>query len=178
MAEIGNAVGGELGLVAAHYPIDRGACAENQTGRGERDSAGSDRFRERCGKCPVRPAVRLCVVRLNDLLHRLVSLRKREKQATEIVDVNDRQAASRGQKDKAGFGHLEQLQRLLQSAMPRLDRDDEPRDAWPVIVERIDARPATQRALALKDRYQFKTGMDAQSWRAMFPHMKTVPATQ
>ena len=36
----------------------------------------------------------------------------------------------------------EQLQRLLQSALPRLDRDDEPRDAWPVIVERIDARPA------------------------------------
>jgi GST-like protein len=42
----------------------------------------------------------------------------------------------------------------------------------------IDARPAAQRVLALKDRYQFKTSMDAQSWRAMFPHMKTAPITQ
>ena len=40
----------------------------------------------------------------------------------------------------------------------------------------IDARPAAQRALALKDRYHFKTEMDAQSWRAMFPHMGTPPA--
>jgi len=34
---------------------------------------------ERCGKFPVRPAIRPCVVRLNDLLHRIVSLRKRKK---------------------------------------------------------------------------------------------------
>ena len=44
------------------------------------------------------------------------------------------------------------------------------------LVEAVDARPAAQRALALKERYTFKTEMDAQSWRAMFPHMKTLPA--
>lgn len=46
------------------------------------------------------------------------------------------------------------------------------------LLAAIDARPAAQRALALKDRYRFKTEMDARSWRAMFPHMKTVPAPQ
>jgi GST-like protein len=46
------------------------------------------------------------------------------------------------------------------------------------VLAAIDARPASQRALALKDRYEFKTSMDAQSWHAMFPHMKTVPPSQ
>jgi GST-like protein len=43
------------------------------------------------------------------------------------------------------------------------------------MLDAIDARPAAQRAQALKERYQFKTEMDAQSWQAMFPHMKAAP---
>ncbi len=46
------------------------------------------------------------------------------------------------------------------------------------LLAAIDARPAAQRVAALTDRYQFKTEMDAQSWRAMFPHMKTPPSAQ
>jgi GST-like protein len=42
-------------------------------------------------------------------------------------------------------------------------------------VETIDARPAAQRALAMKDLYNFKTSMDAQSWRAMFAHIAQPP---
>lgn len=55
-------------------------------------------------------------------------------------------------------------------------------DAWTQlpnlkrVLDAIDARPAAQRALALKDRYQFKTEMDAQAWRAMFPHLQQPPA--
>lgn len=55
-------------------------------------------------------------------------------------------------------------------------------DAWARLphlqrlLDAIDARPAAQRALALKNRYQFKTEMDAQAWRAMFPHMQQPPA--
>ncbi len=37
------------------------------------------------------------------------------------------------------------------------------------LVETIDARPAAQRAIALKDRYTFKTEMDAEAQAAMFP---------
>ena len=40
------------------------------------------------------------------------------------------------------------------------------------LLDMIDARPAAQRALALKDRYSFKTGMDEQARRAMFPHLQ------
>lgn len=55
-------------------------------------------------------------------------------------------------------------------------------DAWAQLpnlkrlLDTIDARPAALRALALKDRYQFKTDMDAQAWRAMFPHLQQPPA--
>jgi GST-like protein len=50
-------------------------------------------------------------------------------------------------------------------------------DAWRELphlkrlMDMIDARPAAQRALALKDRYQFKTELDDQARAAMFPHM-------
>ena len=37
------------------------------------------------------------------------------------------------------------------------------------LVEEISARPAAQRAIALKDRHAFKTEMDEESKRAMFP---------
>lgn len=40
------------------------------------------------------------------------------------------------------------------------------------LLDTIDERPAAQRALALKDRYAFKTDMDARAWQAMFPHMR------
>ena len=43
-------------------------------------------------------------------------------------------------------------------------------------VDTIDARPAAQRALAMKDLYAFKTGMDAVAWHAMFPHIEHPPA--
>jgi GST-like protein len=37
------------------------------------------------------------------------------------------------------------------------------------LVDEIGARPAAQKALALKDRYTFKTEMDEEAKRAMFP---------
>ncbi len=38
------------------------------------------------------------------------------------------------------------------------------------LVDTIDARPSAQRALAMKDLHAFKTEMDAEASRAMFPH--------
>ena len=40
------------------------------------------------------------------------------------------------------------------------------------LVDEISARPAAQRASALKDRHKFKTEMDAEALAAMFPHMQ------
>ena len=39
------------------------------------------------------------------------------------------------------------------------------------LVDEISARPAAQRAVALKDRHKFKTEMDAEARAAMFPHL-------
>ena len=39
------------------------------------------------------------------------------------------------------------------------------------LVDEISARPAAQRAVALKDRHKFKTEMDAEAMGAMFPHL-------
>jgi GSH-dependent disulfide-bond oxidoreductase len=39
------------------------------------------------------------------------------------------------------------------------------------MVDEISARPAAQRAVALKDKHKFKTEMDDQARNAMFPHM-------
>jgi GSH-dependent disulfide-bond oxidoreductase len=39
------------------------------------------------------------------------------------------------------------------------------------LVDEISSRPAAQRAVALKDRHQFKTEMDDEARRAMFRHM-------
>jgi GST-like protein len=41
------------------------------------------------------------------------------------------------------------------------------------LVDEIEARPAAQRALKLKDRYTFKTENDEESRRHMFRHIKT-----
>ena len=40
------------------------------------------------------------------------------------------------------------------------------------LVDEISARPAAQRAVALKDRHKFKTEMDSEALNAMFPHLK------
>ena len=39
-------------------------------------------------------------------------------------------------------------------------------------VDEVSARPAAQRALALKDKHSFKTEMDETARVAMFPHLK------
>jgi len=39
------------------------------------------------------------------------------------------------------------------------------------LVDEISARPAAQKAVALKDRHKFKTEMDAEALQAMFPHL-------
>ena len=39
------------------------------------------------------------------------------------------------------------------------------------LVDEINARPAAQRAAALKDKHKFKTEMDADAVKAMFPHL-------
>jgi GST-like protein len=41
------------------------------------------------------------------------------------------------------------------------------------LVDEITARPAAQRAVALKDKHTFKTEMDEESRKAMFPHLST-----
>ncbi|MBM3537195.1 MAG: glutathione S-transferase family protein [Alphaproteobacteria bacterium] len=40
------------------------------------------------------------------------------------------------------------------------------------LVDEISARPAAQRAVALKDKHKFKTEMDDEARNAMFPHLK------
>lgn len=44
------------------------------------------------------------------------------------------------------------------------------------LIDEISARPAAQRAVALKDRHKFKTEMDAEAIAAMFPHLKETVA--
>jgi GST-like protein len=39
------------------------------------------------------------------------------------------------------------------------------------LVDEIEARPATQRALALKDRFTFKAELDDEARRHMFKHL-------
>jgi GSH-dependent disulfide-bond oxidoreductase len=39
------------------------------------------------------------------------------------------------------------------------------------LVDEIAARPAAQRAVALKDRHKFKTEMDDEARKALFRHM-------
>jgi GST-like protein len=39
------------------------------------------------------------------------------------------------------------------------------------LIDEINARPAAQKAATLKDRHKFKTEMDAESLKAMFPHL-------
>jgi GST-like protein len=40
------------------------------------------------------------------------------------------------------------------------------------LTDEISARPAAQKAAALKERHKFKTEMDAEALQAMFPHLK------
>ena len=40
------------------------------------------------------------------------------------------------------------------------------------LVDDISARPAAQRAIALKDKHKFKTEMDSEALDAMFPHLR------
>ena len=41
------------------------------------------------------------------------------------------------------------------------------------LVDELSARPAGQRAVALKDRHAFKAEMDADAMKNMFPSIKT-----
>ena len=57
-------------------------------------------------------------------------------------------------------------------------------DAWQELpnvkrlVDTIDARPAAQRAVAIKDRYTFKTANDEEARRAMFPQNERLKAAE
>jgi len=44
------------------------------------------------------------------------------------------------------------------------------------LVDEISARPAAARALALKDKFVFKTEMDEEAKHIMFGHLKTKAA--
>src|SRR5215467_13134787 len=44
------------------------------------------------------------------------------------------------------------------------------------LADEINARPAAQKAVALKDRHKFKTEMDEEALDAMFPHLKVKAA--
>jgi GST-like protein len=44
------------------------------------------------------------------------------------------------------------------------------------LFDAINARPAAQRVAAFKDRHAFKTEMDDEARRAMFPHLARAPA--
>lgn len=46
------------------------------------------------------------------------------------------------------------------------------------LVDNVNARPAAHRAVAIKDRYTFKTGMDAQAQAAMFPQNARLAASR
>jgi GSH-dependent disulfide-bond oxidoreductase len=62
----------------------------------------------------------------------------------------------------AGRGSFQPcLAMVLWEKLPNLKR----------LVDEISARPAAQKAVALKDRHKFKTEMDAEAMRAMFPHL-------
>jgi GST-like protein len=41
------------------------------------------------------------------------------------------------------------------------------------LVDEISARPAAARAIALKDKFKFKTDMDDEAKNIMFGHLKT-----
>ena len=43
------------------------------------------------------------------------------------------------------------------------------------LVDEVSARPAATRALALKDRFVFKTDIDGQARRILFGHLKPEP---
>jgi GST-like protein len=43
------------------------------------------------------------------------------------------------------------------------------------LLDAVSARPAAQRAAAIKDRHAFKTEMDDEARRAMFPHLGRAP---
>src|SRR5262249_3618670 len=46
------------------------------------------------------------------------------------------------------------------------------------LVDEISARPAAQKAVALKDRHKFKTEMDEEELQAMFPHLNVKAASK
>jgi GST-like protein len=57
---------------------------------------------------------------------------------------------------------------------PFVLNEENPWGAFPHLkraIDEISARPAVQRALALKDRHAFKTEMDDEARRSMFPHL-------
>ncbi|MBL7251886.1 glutathione S-transferase family protein [Alloalcanivorax sp. C16-2] len=73
--------------------------------------------------------------------------------------------------DMSAWGWLERAPRVLPG-------DDDPLAAWPrlhALYQRVDARPAAARAKALDTRHDFKTEMDEQALRALFP--SNYPAT-
>jgi GST-like protein len=87
--------------------------------------------------------------------------------------INDRLAKSRfmlgndyGIVDMAVWGWSRLIPNVLgpdgYAAVPNVKRH----------VDEISARPAAQRALALKDKHAFKTEMDETARIAMFPHLK------
>jgi GSH-dependent disulfide-bond oxidoreductase len=47
---------------------------------------------------------------------------------------------------------------------------------WERLVDEIEARPAAQRAVKLKDRFTFKTKMDDEARRNMFRHLTAANA--
>jgi len=71
----------------------------------------------------------------------------------------------------AGICHAARRVKVSAIAAALSSPEPSPRTAVASLPREISARPAAQRAVALKDKHKFKTDMDAEAIAAMFPHM-------
>ena len=73
MAEIGDAVGGQLGILAAEQVVERSDRVEDRAGQGKRQHIAAHRRTDRAGEIAMVPAVGGAIVGFDDLADQCVA---------------------------------------------------------------------------------------------------------
>src|SRR5690606_23666245 len=97
---------------AADEPVEPGRALHHRPRHGDGGGAPAEDAPERAGEMAMVPALGPAVVGLIDLADTLRGVETGEDQATQVLDMDNRESPLRRQRDEAALRHPEQFERL------------------------------------------------------------------
>ena len=125
VAKIGHPIRGQLGPIAPDPSIDPGEKVEDRPGHRYGGDRAPQRAPQRLAELAMSPPAVPAIVRLDQQPFGSLGIGQRQKQSTEIVDMDQRQTAFGRQQDEAALRHAVKFERFLVAGTINRRRPDD-----------------------------------------------------